>query len=339
MIKRMKIQRGIGLLALALTALAAGCGDESSGPFQATGSGSVEGRLYLDADRNATFNPVGGDVALSGVGVAIRVRGSTDVLAGATAVTDANGLFSIASVPPGTHELYVSPDALPAGATVCLNPQPLTVYIDEVAGASIGARNGCRIDISVAESKSSGEAVTVSGIVTAAPGMLGGANMYVQDATGGLQIFGITDTSLQIGDLVEISGTLAAFRGEWEVTNPKLNSRETGVGAPAPLATTTKALADAGASLTHPLIGRLAKVHAAKLTSTFSAGGGRNATIDDGSGGVLIRIESGVINDVAALNTTFKVGTCYDFTGIASVFDVGELRPRTTADWQEVPCS
>ncbi len=96
--------------------------------------------------------------------------------------------------------------------------------------------------IGTARAGTNGTVYTVTGNLTAAPGAIvsgtGGVNseIWVQDATGGISVFTVPtadSVTLKVGDKVEITGTLAAFSGQLELTSPSVTRVSAG-SAPAP---------------------------------------------------------------------------------------------------------
>lgn len=66
------------------------------------------------------------------------------------------------------------------------------------------------------------QAVTVEGVVTTAPGFAGSnKSFYIQDATGGIFVY-VKETDVKIGDKVRITGSLAAYKGELQLSNPTI---------------------------------------------------------------------------------------------------------------------
>jgi DNA/RNA endonuclease YhcR with UshA esterase domain len=72
-----------------------------------------------------------------------------------------------------------------------------------------------------------GQTVTVQGVVYVIAGTYNSGTHYIQDATGGIQFFQ-AGTGLQIGDIVEVTGTVSTFSGEIQIGNPSITLLGTG---------------------------------------------------------------------------------------------------------------
>ncbi|MCL5410945.1 MAG: lamin tail domain-containing protein [Patescibacteria group bacterium] len=72
------------------------------------------------------------------------------------------------------------------------------------------------INIADAREKENGEDVMVTGIVTALPGVLSSQYFYIQDGTGGMQIYcyGKTFPTLTLGDSISVTGELSQTNNE-----------------------------------------------------------------------------------------------------------------------------
>lgn len=323
----------ISSLAVGL-ALFSACAEDPEPPFAVEGTGRVTGQLFFDADNNGLFTPLGGDTLLRNVEVQLRERGSSVVIDEMT--TDASGAFVFEGIPPGTHDVFLVQDtAVTKNLVFCVNPLRASVYRDETAFITAPAKRGCVIRINVAEALPLASPVTVAGIVTARQGTYRSDNTYIQDPTGGMQVFGLPALNLQIGDSIEVSGILGQFGGELQVINPIVAPNRTATTAPAPLERTTGAIAAAVAATgaREPDVGRLLVVRHATV-GTFTSG---NALLNDGSGAIQIRLDN---NAATAIPTaTFVAGRCYDVVGILGFFNgTPQLKPRMLADVTEVPC-
>lgn len=338
-----RFRRTAGLTTTALTAVLAlgACDDDPSPPFEVTGTGSVEGFLFLDADDDGLFDPSDGDEGLAGVGVAAVVRNTDDVL-GST-VSGPDGRFVVDDLPAGSHQLLFDEQTVPDGTFVCQNPVPTTVFIGETTFEDVAARNACLVTIeTVQQEAQEGDFVIVEGIVTSFPGEFDESDGAIQDETGGIWLFdgSIEGAGLQNGDLVEVGGTVTLAIQSLQLTGVEIRSVVPGVGVPDPVEVTTGEIF-AASDPRDPLQNRLATVRAAELLTPFDAGGNRNANIDDGSGPTIIRVESGISDSGDAILATLgmTVGNCYDVTGIVGAFfGDAEIFPRSVDDVVEVPC-
>lgn len=99
---------------LLLAAALAGCGQESEGE-----PGTITGRVYLDEDADAECELCDCDFYLEGITIRIYA-GNCGGLAYQETVTDAEGLFAFADMPPG--EYCVTPKV----KTICEGYQPTT---------------------------------------------------------------------------------------------------------------------------------------------------------------------------------------------------------------------
>lgn len=327
----------------------AACDADVAPVYEVPGTGSLEGLVFFDADRNGLFDPSAGDSVLPGVRVQVRKRGTTETLAGGTATAGANGRFLIASIVPGTHDLVVDTLSAP-GVRFCVNPLPIDVFIGERQFQSLSGRIACIVSIEAAEQLVN-QVVVIQGIVTSAPGQIRSSYTYLQDETGGVRIFSsaLEGKGIAIGDLVEVTGTMLEFSRDMQLGNTvTLGTVQKNVRQPTPAIITTGALAEAGTDPLSPELGILVTIRKAQFATAFGAGGinGRNAWIDDGSGRTQIRFETGTFPAAstaeaqAQLTARYPVGKCYDITGVTGAFNGdGQIFPRTLADIVEVPCS
>lgn len=320
--------------ALTLVLLSGACAEDPAPPFAIEGTGRLAGQLFFDADNNGRFTPIGGDTLLRGVRVELRERGSSVIMDSAR--TSATGTFEFAAVVPGTHDLFLVRDtAITKNLVFCANPVRASVYRDETAFIASPAKRGCVVRINVAESQTLNTPITIAGVVTARQGTFRNDNVYVQDPTGGMQVFGLPALSLQLGDSIEVSGVLGQFNGELQVNSPVVApNRKPGVEIDT-LQRTTGAIAAAGAAsgARAAEVGQLLAVRHAHV-GAFASG---NASLDDGSGAIQVRID-GNVNSVLT-PSRFDPTKCYDIIGILGYFNgILQLKPRMAADVTEVAC-
>jgi DNA/RNA endonuclease YhcR with UshA esterase domain len=349
----MAYSRYILALPVALALVVAACNGDLAPQYEPQGTGSVEGFVFFDADRNGVFDPSAGDYVLPNVRVNVLERGTTQTIANGNGQTGADGRFVIDNLRPGTHSLRVDTASLPAGVRICQNPVPVSVYLGERQFRNVGGRAACIISIAAAE-QTRNQTVVISGIVTAAPPQLrsGSDYTYIQDETGGIRIFGPTmaGRGIEIGDRIEVSGVVSVFSGDLQLGGTlTVGSIQKNVFQVVPQNITTGALAQAGLDPEHPLLGTLVRIPNARIENAFGTGStpppnGRNAFINSGDGRAQLRFETGVFpgstaEAQAALNARFPVGRCYDITGVAGAFTgEGQIFPRTLDDIREVPC-
>ncbi len=337
------LRRTTGVVAFAAFLGLAACDDSIAPQFEIDGTGTVDGLLYFDADNDELFDPSDGDLPVPGVGVAVRVRDTDAVIASGT--TGSDGRFSIPGVLAGTHDVFFDESSVPVGVFVCENPVRTSVGLDAPSFVPVPSRSACLVDIlDVQTGSASGDFVIVRGIVTASPSQFDESDMAIQDATGGIWLFtaALDGLGIEVGDVIEVGGTLA-LEPALRLEGVSLREVVPDAGTVTPVETTTAAIAASGPNPRDPLQNRLAVIRAAELTSAFDQGGSRNASIDDGSGGTVIRVESVLSpssGDGILTATGMTVGNCYDVTGIvAGFFGTGQIFPRTAADIVEVPCS
>lgn len=318
---------------------AVACSTSTAPPFVVTGSGSLSGILFLDQDRSGTFDPSSGDQALANVHLLVYTRGTTEVIAGADTRTDSAGRFQFTNLPAGTHSLQVDTTGLGPNVAFCNNPLPVSIYINENTFVPVDGRGGCVISIADAETMALGTRVTVRGTVTSSLAQISTGQAYLEDETGGIQVFSPTGATFAIGDIIEVSGNLAVFSNELEITGGTVNTVTPGTPL-VPLNITAADAAAAAGDQRANLQGRLVRIPAAKLIDVFTTGGGRNAVIQDATGSVAVRYDSHVVADTTTLKTTFTAGKCYDWIGILKAFTSPpvELFPRSLSEVTEVAC-
>ncbi len=332
---------GIARIALVAAAALVACGNPAP-PLAITGTGSIEGLVFFDESEDGVFDPSDGDFVISGVGIAIRNRGTAETFPNGATQSDANGRFLVQSVPLGTHDMFVDTLTVPADVNICQNPLRVSVFMNETRFTNVQGRPGCLITIAEAKDLALGAFVVVRGVVTSSPNQIENDWSYIQDATAGTRIISssLDGLGIAVGDQIEVGATSGAFSNDFELTSAILRELVPDFDDPQPLVVTTGALAASGASFTDPVQGAFVRVERAQLTGAFgSLGNSQNAPIDDGSGGAIVRVDDGVA-DRNQLNTLFTVGNCYNMNGFGANFNgAGQIFPRSLADVEEVPCN
>ncbi len=326
-------------VAALLLLVGAACSQDPAPPYVVTGTGTLSGILYLDRDQNGIFDPAAGDSALPNVHLQVFNRGTTTVLTGADTHTDASGRFTISNLPAGTQSLQVDTTGISGVVAFCNNPVPVSIYLNESNFVSVNGTGGCVIKIVDAEAKSLGTRVTISGTVTSSLAQISTGQAYIEDSTGAIQLFSPSGHSFNIGDVIEVAGTLATFSNELELSPVTINSVTPGTPL-TPADVTALQAAAAGGDSKANLQGRLVRIKAGKLIDVFTTGAGRNAQINDGTGAITVRFDSHVVSDTTTLKTTYTAGHCYNWTAIVKAFTSPaiELFPRSLSDVTEVTC-
>ncbi len=152
--------------------------------------------------------------------------------------------------------------------------------------------------IATARATGAGWSGTLQGNLTLAPGSIRSDTFAIQDATGGMYVFvgsgtGVTIPPLQLGDVVQISGTLKDYNGLLEI-DPIASLTRIGPGAvPAPLVISTSA------AIVGPTQGLLVQVSGtATWVTPQTLGSDWSFTLDDGSGPIKVFVDKDTAMDL-----------------------------------------
>jgi len=172
------------------------------------------------------------------------------------------------------------------------------------------------------ESPYAGQVVTVSGTVYVVAGTYNTGTQYIQNETGGIAFF-LASTGLEIGDVVEVTGTVGLFQGEIQISSPSF-SLTGSAPEPTPIPLTPAALlAD------YEYVGSFVAVTgvvASKTTGQF--------TLEAGTDDLVVYIDADTGIDIGAV----AVGDEYLVKSPAVVFNgLIELKPRMQSDLVEDP--
>jgi len=158
-----------------------------------------------------------------------------------------------------------------------------------------------------------GDVVTVQGVVTIGAGLLqaGLTKAYLQDASGhGINLFQFDELPLERGDEIKVVGVVDIYTTTVEIKDFSYQLISTGNDLPAPVVLTP------GEANLAQWEGTLLKITGA-ITDTYSAGGGQNILVGDGSDTTMIRIWETTGVDVSGLT----VGTEWSFMGVESQYN------------------
>ncbi len=181
------------------------------------------------------------------------------------------------------------------------------------------------VPIAQARANGAGWRGRMLGHVTVKPGMYAGNIFAIQDDTGGMYVYaGSTPLpTMELGDVVEITGTLKLYNGLLEVDPLEGVYVHTAGSVPAPLPTTTGGL---GATQ-----GWLVEVTGvATWSTTPPAPGASNWTfvINDGTGPVNVFVDKDTQIDMRA----YVSPTVLTIRGFSGNYNAPQLMPRMQAD-------
>lgn len=294
--------------------------------------GTISGRIFRDDNANgvsdATDTP--------GAGLYVVLRRDNNGAPGArvdSVVTDATGAYRFQFLAPGTYYTTLeNPTSINYGAAGATRQVVVTAGATQASNAIF---TGALIaDIAIARTRANGAFVAIQGNVSARPGSFtSGTNnvnseIWVQDATGGIAVFSVPtadSTTLQLGDRVEVAGTISTFSGQKQIANPSLRVTRLGSGTPVPPLVQTR---EQAAALTNE--GRLVTIPGLRITSVPTGTGFAFTVTAADAQGNTIQIRA------AALGLTrdaFTVGDRYSITGILTQFNgTAQLKPRGAFD-------
>jgi hypothetical protein len=186
-----------------------------------------------------------------------------------------------------------------------------------------------------------GRRVAVEGRVTAQSKAVGQNTaffdvIYVQDATGGLTVFGISDNVIPLGTLVRVTGVVGQYEGDAqihvinEMTDVTMVDSMPVAVAPRPMSTRD--------SMAEASEGWLVQVQGV-VTSIVTTGGDNSLYLDDGTGVAKVYV-NGYVGDgtgnpamLGAWDPTIKVGDWVSAIGLASQDAAGHrIRVRNTGE-------
>ena len=157
------------------------------------------------------------------------------------------------------------------------------------------------------------QVLTIQGIVTIGSGLLqtGLSKAYIQDESGrGLQLFTFDEVTVNRGDLITAVGVVELYGTTLELKDYSYNLISTGNVLPAPVVLTP------GEANETDYEGTWLKI-TGTVTDTWSAGGGQNVLVGDGSDTCVVRIW-----ETTGVNVTpLTVGTEWSFLGVESQYN------------------
>lgn len=187
----------------------------------------------------------------------------------------------------------------------------------------------------------SGKYVTILGVVTV--GAEFGSPSYIQDATGGIAVFGvITSSEVTIGDEVELVGAVSPFNGLTELNSPTLIKKVSSGNVVEPLVLNCGQVNGDGQGGVEQYEGRLVRINQVIVTSLSGAsipnwtvtGSGTNYRLRDAVDTLEIRVDNNVnfANTPAPQSSFDVIGVVSQFKNTSPFIGGYQLMPRSTAD-------
>lgn len=183
--------------------------------------------------------------------------------------------------------------------------------------------------ISEVRSAQKGAVHCAEGTVTAGKSVADNAffdTIYIQDATGGINIFPVSDTDITVGQKVKVIGSVDEYQGDIELRVIELSVTDTSIDTVAPTALSTKEAMETENG------GLLVKIEGNVISMDS-----QNLYIDDGSGEARAFVDgyigdgSGDVSKAGKWDPLIMVGDKVSIIGLASVDTEGpRLRVRNT---------
>lgn len=309
-----------------LAALAVGVGCSGAGPdhlVTVPGTGYIDGFVYLDLDGDRS--PGGPDVALPGVGVRLVISGTIDTVGRAT--SDANGAFVFGAVAVGRYTVVV-PDAAVFGDS-------LQVVRIDTSAVTLDANDSSQVQVAasfpaytVAETRQLpvGDKVFVEGLALNSRPTFGDTTVHLRDTTGAIRLTRAAGPIVAAGDSLRFLGVVGARDGQPVLDGAQATIIQI-VGLPVPVRVTTAVAATADSGR---IDADLVRVVDATVSDTTTVNGDYVATVDDGSGAVLVVFDQ----DAGLTQSPYVPGVVIDAAGVLVPDGLGRwvIKPRANAD-------
>lgn len=325
------IRSHVWLRALLATSLVGGaaCGNSGDGlGINLPGTRAVAGQLFVDRDFNGVLSLP--DSLVAGLRVYLLVAGSqVDTVAVDT--TDANGAVGFDNLVPGRYAISVDSTAA-LGDSLRSFLTPATVQVAASGNTPLVAiRLGYPSDdVAGVRASAVGRRVVTTGTVLAGQQSFGDTSAFLRDGGGALRL---TNAQVTVGnfvapgDSVRVLGTVGVRNGQPVLDSARIVLLRPGTTAPAADTLTT---AEAAAALTGARDADLVRIQASSVTDSATAGADYTVTIDDGSGPLVV-----VLDSVQAIPSTAVVpGDSLRVNGVLVPTGTGSwrLKPRVQAD-------
>lgn len=280
-----------GLLVVASLGAGLACSNAGEGlGISPPGDRAIVGQLFVDRDFNGVLNPA--DTLVAGLRVYLLVAGGqADTVAVDT--TDANGAVGYNGLPLGRYT--VSVDSVAAlGDSLVTYLTPTSVQVTAGGAAPLFAiRLGFPSDdVPGVRGSAVGRRVVTSGTIVAGQQSFSDTSAYLRDPGGALRLTGarvLVGNFVAPGDSVRVLGTVALRAGQPVLDAAEIVLLRPGITAPAADTLTT---AEAASALGGIRDADLVRIQAASVTDSATAGADYTVTIDDGTGPLVVVLDS-----------------------------------------------
>ncbi len=174
--------------------------------------------------------------------------------------------------------------------------------------------------------------VTITGVVTAPPGVFADIEAYIQDSTGGICLFGDFNDPLVYGDSIIATGTVDQYQGKNELTNFTYSILQYSAAIPEPI--------DINANTLNTEIyeGMLVRMKISYIDALIFEGNTNYNAWDTLDVPFIVRIDSytDIPGSIAPLDTFTLIGIKGQYTYSMPPDDGYQLMPRATSDFSHL---
>lgn len=287
-------------------------------------SGVIRGLAYVDRNGDHSFDM--GDTALAGLRVRLIITGTADTVA--RALSDSLGVFRFSNVPVGTVVVAIDSTSLPGDSLVIAAIDVPVASVTPNDSVLVHVRVGYpELSIAAARTQPVGKRVFVAGITTTNSFTFGDSTLRLADVTAAILLTRVKAAVLA-GDSGRFLATLGTRNGQPTLDSPTLYLVSL-ASAPVRLVST----AGAATADTAKLDAALISVAKALVKDTATVAGNRHLTVDDGSGPLVVQLDTVAGFRAGALNPD-TVGATLTVTGVLAPMGSGAwlLLPRSPSD-------
>lgn len=318
-ISRLNLAR---LLLVATLASLAACDTSTADPPEVLATGTAAGTVINDID--GVRGPSNGDLPLEGVIVRAAYRGTTIPVAIDT--TEMNGQYAM-EVPVGAY--WITVDSVILGDSLeVVEADTISVAVlpglTSTRTVALGVR---RETIESARNLAPGQVVSVFGFALNDRDAFGDSTLHIREGNWSIRATTVFRAPISEGDSVRIAGTMAMDRGQ-PVIDRVTATRLLVTGLPDPPLISTGVASSAEGGL---LDASHARIRNVVVIDTTRVNGEYQATVDDGSGPLVVEIDSDFFFNLFI----FRPGTqITQLTGVLVPTGTGSwvLKPRRQAD-------